>query len=58
MSVAEDEEDSAEEEDAVKEKPAEDKRAKWVHDVARLRAADLTGLKNQNDARYASVCGH
>jgi hypothetical protein len=51
------EEDSSEEEDDVKEKTAEDKRAKWVHDVARLRRADLTDLKMQNDASYASVFG-
>ncbi len=28
-----------------------------VHDVARLRGADLTDLKKQNDSSYASVFG-
>ena len=57
VSDLEEEDSSGEEEDDVKEKTAEDKRAKWVHDVARLRGADLTDLKKQNDASCASVFG-
>jgi hypothetical protein len=57
VSDLEEEDSSEEEEDAVKVKTAEDKRAKWDHDVARLRCADLTDLKKQNDASFASVFG-
>jgi hypothetical protein len=57
MSVAEEEENSAEEASEVEQK-AGTTRAKWVKDgVSALRDADLMGLKRHNAAWYAIVFG-